>query len=118
MGFTYMRAYAEFVVSGVDGIVTKPPSMPWEEAGVLSAAGQTAHIALSKLEVDEGDTMLVHAAAGALAPSRCSSPGNGGPPLSALLANGTTTTSGALAPILLPTDRDSRSGCASLLPTG
>jgi enoyl reductase len=39
LGFTYMRAYAEFVVTGVDGIVPKPPSMPWEEAGALSAAG-------------------------------------------------------------------------------
>jgi enoyl reductase len=64
MGFTYMRAYAEFVVAGVDGIVPKPPSMPWEEAGVLSGAGQTAHITLSELKVGEGDTVLVHAAAG------------------------------------------------------
>jgi enoyl reductase len=38
--------------------------MPWEEAGVLSAAGQTAHIALSELKIGEGDTVLVHAAAG------------------------------------------------------
>jgi enoyl reductase len=64
IGFTTMRAYAEFAVAGVDGIVPKPPSMPWEEAGVLSAAGQTAHIALSELKVGEGDTVLVHAAAG------------------------------------------------------
>jgi enoyl reductase len=64
IGFTTMRAYAEFVVAGVDGIVPKPQSMPWEEAGVLSAAGQTAHIALSDLKVGEGDTVLVHAAAG------------------------------------------------------
>ena len=48
IGFTTMRAYAEFAVAGVDGIMPKPPSMPWEEAGVLSAAGQTAHIALSQ----------------------------------------------------------------------
>ena len=59
-----MHAYAEFAVAGVDGIVPKPPSIPWEEAGALSAAGQTAHIALSELKVGEGDTVLVHAAAG------------------------------------------------------
>ena len=64
IGFTGMRAYAEFVVAGIDEIVPKPPSMPWEEAGVLTAAGQTAHIALSELKIGEGDTVLVHAAAG------------------------------------------------------
>jgi NADPH:quinone reductase-like Zn-dependent oxidoreductase len=38
--------------------------MPWEEAGALSASGQTAHTALEDLGVTEGETILVHAAAG------------------------------------------------------
>jgi NADPH:quinone reductase-like Zn-dependent oxidoreductase len=38
--------------------------MPWEEAGVLTASGQTAHTALGTLGVGHGDTVLIHAAAG------------------------------------------------------
>lgn len=64
IGFTNMRAYAQFVAVGDDEIAPKPLSMPWEEAGVLSAAGQTAHIALTELKIGEGDTVLIHAAAG------------------------------------------------------
>ncbi len=40
------------------------PDMPWEQAGVLSASGQTASTALTELDVGGGDTVLVHAAAG------------------------------------------------------
>jgi enoyl reductase len=38
--------------------------MPWSEAGVLSASGQTAATALDELQVGAGDTLLIHAAAG------------------------------------------------------
>ena len=38
--------------------------MPWPEAGVLSASGQTAATALRLLRVTHGDTVLIHAAAG------------------------------------------------------
>jgi enoyl reductase len=64
IGFTFMRAHAESVVVDADGMVAKPSGMPWEEAGVLSAAGQTADIALDGLGVGEGETVLIHAAAG------------------------------------------------------
>jgi len=40
--------------------------MPWEEAGVLTASGQTAHTALQELNINKGDTVLIHAAAGEL----------------------------------------------------
>ena len=45
-----------------DQVVRKPDSMPWEEAGVLTASGQTAHTALQALGIGEGDTVLIHAA--------------------------------------------------------
>lgn len=64
LGYVWQAAYAEHVVVGVDQIVVKPPAMPWEEAGVLSASGQTAHTALQELGVGTGDTVLIHAAAG------------------------------------------------------
>lgn len=57
-------AYAEHVVVGADQVVTKPEHMPWPEAGVLSASGQTAATALRKLGIGKDDTVLIHAAAG------------------------------------------------------
>lgn len=64
LGWSLLSCYAEFVVVHADQAVTKPPQMPWEEAGGMSASGQTAHTALQVLGVGEGDTVLLHAAAG------------------------------------------------------
>lgn len=64
LGWTTPSAYAEHLVTGVDDIVPKPAAMPWSEAGVLSASGQTAATALRQLAVARGDTVLIHAAAG------------------------------------------------------
>lgn len=64
LGWALMACYAEYVVVNVDQIVRKPLEMPWEEAGVITASGQTAHTALQELAVGKGDTVLIHAAAG------------------------------------------------------
>lgn len=64
LGFRMLGCYAEFVVVGADQIAAKPTGMPWESAGALSASGQTAHTALQALGVGQGDTVLIHAAAG------------------------------------------------------
>ncbi|WP_107727617.1 NADP-dependent oxidoreductase [Desmospora activa] len=64
LGWALLACYAEYVVVSTDQIVTKPQEMPWEVAGVMSASGQTAHTALQELGVGEGDTVLIHAAAG------------------------------------------------------
>lgn len=64
LGWAMLSSYAEHVVVGVHDIAAKPPGMAWEQAGVLSASGQTAATALTALGVGEGDTVLVHAAAG------------------------------------------------------
>lgn len=45
-------------------VVAKPAEMPWDVAGGLSGAGQAAHTAVEALDIREGDTLLVHAAAG------------------------------------------------------
>ena len=63
-GFTSMTAYADHVLVGVDQVTAKPAALPWEAAAALSAVGQTAYNALRILAVDEGETLLVHAAAG------------------------------------------------------
>ncbi|QFY10456.1 zinc-binding dehydrogenase [Nonomuraea phyllanthi] len=64
VGSATAQAYAEVLVADIAGLVAKPPSLPWETAAGLPAAGQTAHTALSQLGVGPGDVLLVHAAAG------------------------------------------------------
>lgn len=64
LGWALMACYAEYVVVRVDQIVQKPLKMSWEDAGVITASGQTAHTALQELGVGKGDTVLIHAAAG------------------------------------------------------
>lgn len=64
IGWSLLACYAEYVVVSADQVVRKPDSMPWEEAGVLTASGQTADTALQALGIGEGDTVLIHAAAG------------------------------------------------------
>jgi len=64
IGWSLLSSYAEYVVVPTTQIVRKPKTMPWKEAGVLTASGQTAHTALRELNVNKGDTVLIHAAAG------------------------------------------------------
>jgi enoyl reductase len=64
LGFTSAAAYAEFVVVGADQVTAKPVGMPWEVAGALSAAGQSAWNALQELRVAAGETLLIHGATG------------------------------------------------------
>lgn len=64
IGYRVLNCYAEYVVVPAEQLVHKPVGMPWEVAGAFSASGQTAHTALCELGVGEGDTVLVHAAAG------------------------------------------------------
>jgi NADPH:quinone reductase-like Zn-dependent oxidoreductase len=64
IGYKVLTCYAQYVVVSADQIVAKPDSMPWDEAGALSASGQTAHTALQELRVGSDDTVLIHAAAG------------------------------------------------------
>ncbi|WP_301171339.1 NADP-dependent oxidoreductase [Brevibacillus nitrificans] len=66
LGFTLMKSYAEYVLATPEQIVRKPKNMPWEIAGGFSGNGQGAHMALQALKVKEGDTVLIHAAAGGL----------------------------------------------------
>src|SRR5512139_1616482 len=40
IAFTTMRAYADTVVVPATQVATKPPHLPWPQAGVLSASGQ------------------------------------------------------------------------------
>lgn len=56
--------YGDTTLARGANAVRKPSSMPWPEAGVISASGQTAKTALDELGVAPGDRLLIHAAAG------------------------------------------------------
>jgi len=64
LGFTTLQAAAELVTIDATQVTHKPTEMGWEVAGALSAAGQTAYLALRSLEVGKDDVLLIHAAAG------------------------------------------------------
>ncbi|MFD5468713.1 NADP-dependent oxidoreductase [Kitasatospora sp. NPDC127059] len=64
LGFRVLGCQAELVTVDAAQLVAKPAGMPWEQAGALSASGQTAHVALDLLGVTAGDTVLVHGASG------------------------------------------------------
>ncbi|SFW72003.1 NADP-dependent oxidoreductase [Amycolatopsis australiensis] len=66
LGFTAVQAAAEYIVVPATDVTPKPPEMPWEVAGGFTAGTQTASIALEVLKLREGETLLVHGAAGSV----------------------------------------------------
>lgn len=64
IAFMTMLGYADTLIIPIDQVELRPAEMPWPEAGVLSASGQTAATAMDELQVGPGDTLLIHAAAG------------------------------------------------------
>ncbi|MFJ9605604.1 NADP-dependent oxidoreductase [Kitasatospora sp. NPDC101176] len=56
--------YAELVAAPVRTLARKPAALDWAQAGGLPLAGLTALQALRALRLREGETLLVHAAAG------------------------------------------------------
>ncbi|MGP4022359.1 NADP-dependent oxidoreductase [Actinomadura sp. 3N407] len=64
IGNCRLNAYAEYVAVPAEALAAKPASMPWDVAGGFPAAVMTPHIALEEMAVGQGDTLLVHAAAG------------------------------------------------------
>jgi NADPH2:quinone reductase len=57
-------AYAAELVVPASAVVPKPATMPWEEAGGLMLTGATAVHTLEAVGLREGETVLVHGAAG------------------------------------------------------
>jgi NADPH:quinone reductase-like Zn-dependent oxidoreductase len=64
LGYSVTGAYAEYLTVSADQVVRKPGAMPWEAAAGFSGNGQGAHMALSTVGVNPGDTVLINAAAG------------------------------------------------------
>ncbi|MBM7776353.1 NADPH:quinone reductase-like Zn-dependent oxidoreductase [Actinokineospora baliensis] len=66
LGFAVYGSYAEYRIAPVENLVRKPAGMPWEVAGSFTAGAQTAAMAIEDLGVRAGETLLVHAGAGAV----------------------------------------------------
>jgi NADPH:quinone reductase len=64
IAFRVAGAYATRLVVPASAVVPKPAALGWPEAGGLMLAGATAVHALTVTGVGEGDTVLIHAAAG------------------------------------------------------
>ncbi|MEV0613342.1 NADP-dependent oxidoreductase [Nonomuraea sp. NPDC050404] len=64
LGFTALFAYAEYVVVPAGNVAVKPAGVPWEVAGGLTAGVQTSELAIDGMGLKEGETLLVHGAAG------------------------------------------------------
>ncbi|GAB3581623.1 NADP-dependent oxidoreductase [Calidifontibacter terrae] len=56
--------FAELVSAPVRTVARKPRSLDWHQAGGLPLAGLTAYQLLTRLKTTNGDTVLIHAAAG------------------------------------------------------
>lgn len=63
-GPTVTGSYAEQALADAGRLVVKPVSLSWEQAAALPVAAETAWRALELLDLLEGDTLLVHGAAG------------------------------------------------------
>ncbi|MFF9915031.1 NADP-dependent oxidoreductase [Streptomyces sp. NPDC013457] len=63
-GWTTTGAYAEYALAEV--FVPKPAGLSWEQAASIPVAGETAQRVLDLLALKEGETLLLHGAAGAV----------------------------------------------------
>ncbi|MFI7133321.1 NADP-dependent oxidoreductase [Nonomuraea sp. NPDC050153] len=66
LGFSVLHAYAEYVVVPGTNVAPKPAEVPWEVAGGLTSGVQTAELAIDGIDLAEGETLLVHGAAGSV----------------------------------------------------
>ncbi|RDG35645.1 NADP-dependent oxidoreductase [Streptomyces corynorhini] len=64
LGWSATGSYAQYALAGP--VAAKPPALGWAEAAALPVAGETAARVLGLLAVRDGETLLVHGAAGAV----------------------------------------------------
>ncbi|MEV5847486.1 NADP-dependent oxidoreductase [Streptomyces sp. NPDC051985] len=64
LGTSLTPSYAQFALADPAALISKPGTVPWHAAGALAGAGGTAWAVLERLKVTEGETVLIHAAAG------------------------------------------------------
>ncbi len=62
VGWAQGGSYAEHAIAGI--VARKPADLPWEQAVAIPIAGETAARVLRELGLKEGETLLLHGAAG------------------------------------------------------
>lgn len=64
VGWSATGAYAEYAIAG--NVARKPAGLSWEHAVGLPTGGETGQRVLDELALKEGETLLLHGAAGAV----------------------------------------------------
>jgi NADPH:quinone reductase-like Zn-dependent oxidoreductase len=64
LGFTDTGAYAEYALATI--VAPKPDSLSWDQAAALPTAAETSQRVLDLLGVKDGETLLIHGAAGSV----------------------------------------------------
>ncbi|MFD5031748.1 NADP-dependent oxidoreductase [Streptomyces sp. NPDC058405] len=64
LGWTATGAYAQYALA--ETLVRKPAALGWAEAAAIPVAGETSRRVLDLLGLRDGETLLVHGAAGAV----------------------------------------------------
>ncbi|MFD3483616.1 NADP-dependent oxidoreductase [Streptomyces sp. NPDC058665] len=64
LGWAVGGAYAQYTLANL--VVPKPAGLSWDVAAAIPVAGETARRVLDDLAVREGETLLVHGAAGSV----------------------------------------------------
>lgn len=65
-GATATGSYAGLALAAADHVTLKPGTLSWEQAAAIPVAAETSYRVLELLGVQPGETLLVHAAAGAV----------------------------------------------------
>lgn len=64
LGSSSTPSYAQYALADPVNLVARPASILWAVAGGIGIAGRTAYRVLAQLQVQAGETLLVHGAAG------------------------------------------------------
>ena len=64
LGSSVTPSFAEYALAAPADLIGKPDDLDWAVASTLAGAGGTAYTALRRLDLQAGQTLLIHAAAG------------------------------------------------------
>jgi NADPH:quinone reductase-like Zn-dependent oxidoreductase len=64
LGSSVTPSFADYALAEPASLVCKPVGVSWWVAGSLAGSGGTAFVALKRLDVKAGETLLIHGAAG------------------------------------------------------
>jgi NADPH:quinone reductase-like Zn-dependent oxidoreductase len=64
LGRSVTPSFAEYALAVPADLIGKPEDLDWVVAGTLAGAGGTAYTVLRRLDLQPGQTLLIHAAAG------------------------------------------------------